>query len=221
MADNGFCPAVRFLRGRCEDDGFRLRNVAPKWEGKSFPELSEDDQVRLRDTVLPTTVVQQPAADDGMGMYYVFERLSNDGVRFSPMEVRKCVYAGDYFRLLEKLNGNRSWRAIFGTDSPDRRLRDVELILRFFAMRDGWSAYEKPMKSFLNRYMIATSRLGEAAMQHAAHVFEATCADVVRQLGARPFHRLGGILVPGPAGYGHGDDVAGSGDGHHRRRRTI
>ena len=187
--------AVRFFQGHFHEREFRLRKVATKWEGKTFQELSEYDQARLLDTVLPTTIVQQPSPDHRMSLFHISERLNNGGVELSPMEIRKCVYSGDYFRLLEKLNGNRSWRAIVGSDSHEKGLRDVELILRFFAMRDGWKTYEKPMKSFLNRFIVGALTLSEASVMQAGRMFELTCADVVRQLGVRPFH-LGEALNP-------------------------
>ena len=188
---------VRFLRGGFDDHVFRLRGITRKWEGRSFRDLPKDDQVRLRDAILRTTIVQQEDTDDGTNIYYIFERLRNHEPGLNPMEIRKCIYDGDYFRMLEKLNRNKSWRVIVGTDSPDRRLRDIELILRFFAMREGWNNYKRPMKQFLNNFIIGATRLSKSDMNRAARMFEDTCAEVVRQLGEKPFHRLGGVLNPG------------------------
>ena len=179
---------VRFLRGRFDDRLFRLRNVAPRWEGRSFRDLSEYDQVRLRSTVLHTTIVQQPDKDDSTTVYYLFERLNSGGVRRSPMEIRRRVYTGDYFRLLEKLNGHGSWRVIVGNDRYDRRLLDVELILRFFAMRDRWKTYEKPMASFLNTFITSKLQIERDDLEEAERVFDWTCTEIVRQLGKAPFH---------------------------------
>ena len=196
--------AVRFLEGRFDNRVFCLKNVNPKWEGKTFQELPERDQLQLQDAVLRATIVQQLDPDDNSSVYHIFERLNTGGVKLSPMEVRKCVYAGTFSTLLEELNKDGCWRAIFGRDGRDKRLRDVELILRFFAMRDGWQTYEKPMKSFLNNFMIEKKRLDELDAEKArdntekaGDLFKQTCADVIAQLGEKPFHLRKGTLNPG------------------------
>ncbi len=189
--------AVRFLEGRFDNRVFCLKNVNPKWEGKTFQELPEYDQLQLQDAVLRATIVQQLDPDDNSSIYHIFERLNTGGVKLSPMEIRKCVYAGTFSTLLEELNQDASWRAIFGRDARDKRLRDVELILRFFAMRDGWKTYEKPMKSFLNNFMIGKKQLGEPDAEKARCIFKQTCADVINQFGEKPFHLRSGTLNPG------------------------
>ena len=189
--------AVRFLEGRFDNRVFFLKNVNPKWEGKTFQELPEYDQLQLQDAVLRATIVQQLDPDDNSSVYHIFERLNTGGVKLSPMEIRKCVYASTFSTLLEELNQDASWRAIFGRDARDKRLRDVELVLRFFAMRGGWQTYEKPMKSFLNNFMIGKKQLGEPDAEKARCIFKQTCADVINQFGEKPFHLRSGTLNPG------------------------
>ena len=189
--------AIRFFEGHFNDQVFRLKNVCPKWEGKAFRDLSEPDQRDLDDTVLRATVVQQLDPNDNTSIYHIFERLNTGGVKLSPMEIRKCVYSGEFFKLLEYLNRNTSWRAILGKDHSDKRLRDVELVLRFLAMRDGWKDYEKPMKSFLNNYMIAKRELERGEIEKIGDMFERTCVNVIKHLGEKPFHFRSGALNPG------------------------
>ena len=189
--------AVRFLEGRFDNRVFCLKNVNPKWEGKTFQELPEYDQLQLQDADLRATIVQQLDPDDNASVYHIFERLNTGGVKLSPMEIRKCVYAGTFSALLEELNKDDCWRAIFGRDGRDKRLRDIELILRFFAMRDGWQTYEKPMKSFLNNFMIGKKHLDEPNVERARDIFKQTCTDVINQLGEKPFHLRQGTLNPG------------------------
>ncbi len=44
--------AIRFYRGLFDDKAFKLKNVRDKWEGKSYSDLDESDQLQLDDTVL-------------------------------------------------------------------------------------------------------------------------------------------------------------------------
>ncbi len=116
------------------------------------------------------------------------------------MEVRKCVYSGEFFAFLEELNQDSEWRTILGSEQPDQRLRDVELVLRFIAMREEWQSYEKPMKTFLNSNMANKQSLDQNALRvytdQIRETFNRTCATVVRELGERPFHRKSRALNP-------------------------
>jgi hypothetical protein len=51
------------------------------------------------------------------------------------------------------LNGTAGWRKILGLLRPDRNQKDVELILRLFALFQVWEQYEKPMLRYLNKKM--------------------------------------------------------------------
>ena len=109
---------IRYFEGSFGDRAFRLKNVDPRWEGKTFQELLDRDQLQLHDSVLRATVVQQLNPNDSTSVYHIFERLNTGGVKLSPMEIRKCVYSGSFFVLLEKLNQNPNWQAILGRINP-------------------------------------------------------------------------------------------------------
>jgi Protein of unknown function DUF262 len=186
---------IRFFEGRFDERVFRLKNVHPTWEGKTFEELSEADRYQLQDSVLRATVVQQLDPRDDSSVYHIFERLNTGGLKLNPMEIRKCVYYSPFFVLLEQLNGTPAWRAILGQVKPDKRLRDVELILRVLAMRENWENYEKPMKAFLNWFMQIKKSLVELELgqylEEIRNVFVATCQKIVDSLGPKPFHLRG------------------------------
>jgi len=54
--------------------------------------------------------------------------------------------------LMRTLNADTPWREIVGRPISDPRLRDIEFILRFFALFKSGDSYEKPMKSFLTDF---------------------------------------------------------------------
>lgn len=184
--------ALRFFAGAFEDRVFRLKGVQSRWDGKTFEELDEADRFQLSDTVLRATVVQQLDPDDDSSVYHVFERLNTGGVNLNPMEVRKCVYFGAYFQLLEELNEYPGWRQIVGKPLADKRLRDVELVLRVLAFGYDSAQYEKPMKQFLNKHMRSARRMQEAALEQrledARTRFHATVDLILKALGEKPFH---------------------------------
>jgi len=186
---------VRFFKNEFDENIFRLKNVHPKWNGRTYDELDEADRFQLDDTVLRATVVQQLDPDDDSSVFHIFERLNTGGINLNPMEVRKCVYMGSQFALLEELNALESWRKLIGQPKIDKRLKDVELILRVVALTRSWESYKKPMKGYLNGYLAEIKKLPDAqkcslveqTRESLTRLFEYT----LRQLGEKPFHLYG------------------------------
>lgn len=177
---------IKFFTG---DTKFKkLKNVLPKWQGKTYETLEEADRNQLDDSILRATVVQQLDPDDNTSIYKIFERLNTSSVALNPMEIRKCVYSGDYFKLLEELNTLEEWRLILGQPKPDKHLKDIELILRCLALRENWQAYKKPMKSFLNDYMAKAKNFDAEKLSTIKKEFENTCKKLHSEVGEKPFH---------------------------------
>lgn len=131
---------------------FKLTGVQEPFEGKTYKSLPEEDRLRLNDAIIHATVVRQDEpTDDRSSIYHVFERLNTGGTPLSAQEIRTCVYHGAFCDLLKELNESKSWRAIYGNESS--RMKDQELILRFFALANNLENYSRPMKGFLNDFM--------------------------------------------------------------------
>lgn len=189
--------SIRFFKNEFDEKIFRLKNVLPKWEGKTYSELDDSDRFQLNDTVLRATVVQQLDPDDHSSIYHIFERLNTGGINLNPMEIRKCVYFGEFFSLLEELNKNENWRKLIVKPKADKRLRDVELILRCLSLHDSWETYEKPMKGFLNDFMAKIKKMTDeeraVEIQKMRDMFCNVCDILARELPEKPFHLRGRI----------------------------
>lgn len=200
--------SVRFFQNRFEEKIFRLIGVMPKWEGKTYDELDESDRLMLDDTVLRATIVQQLDPDDDSSVYHIFERLNTGGMNLNSMEIRRSVFQGAFANLLEELNENENWRNILGRPKLDKRLRDVELVLRVVAMQNTWESYEKPMKTYLNKFMAQVNRKSEeelnAFLDQVKIDFEWAVEILYEELGAKPFH------IRGPINYAVLDSMYGA-----------
>ena len=181
---------VSFMKGIFGDKAFRLKNVDSRWDGKTFEELSDDDKFTLEKAVLRATIIQQLDPDDHSSIYLIFERLNTGGVNLNPMEVRQCVSYGDFVKELRELNKDGHWRLLIGKPQPDKRLRDVELILRCLALIENHEQYEKPMKGFLNDYM-EMERENPSNYPELRENFGRACKNIFHQLGEKPFHFRG------------------------------
>ena len=187
--------SVRFFQNRFDEKIFRLSGVMPKWEGRTYDELDEPDKLLLDDTVLRATIVQQLDPSDDSSIYHIFERLNTGGMNLNAMEIRRSVYQGKFANLLEELNEDMHWRNIIARPKIDKRLRDVELILRILALQRSAEVYEKPMKTYLNSFMASFNRMSEFDQDEALASmkldFEWAVRIIDEQLGDKPFHLRG------------------------------
>ena len=183
-----------FLEGKLPDgQDFYLRDVNERWNGKSYADLSEVDRIRFRDAVLRTIVIEQADPHDNSSIYHIFERLNTGGTQLNPQEIRNSAANGPFNDLMIELNGLNEWRHIFGKERADERMRDVELVTRFCALKDNSEDYSTPMKAFLNDYM--KRHQSKTDYEPATNAFEATTKRVLENLGPKPFHIRRGINV--------------------------
>ena len=119
---------------------------------KGFTELSEEFQNRIQDYNLRTvTLLKQSDADL---KFEIFERLNTGSEPLKDMELRNCVYRGPYIALLTELAAEPDFRALLGLAGRDKRMRDVELVLRFASFFHAtYLQYTPPMKRFYNHDM--------------------------------------------------------------------
>jgi len=171
---------------RFYNNKFALKGVNKKWEGKCYKDLDEDDRSFLDESTLRAIIIRQISPKDDSSMYYIFERLNTGGVTLSPMEIRKAIYYGKFYEMLEESNKDKNWKKIIGKPDEDKRLRDIEWILRFFAFYlTKIDEYHDPMKEFLNRFMRKNRDLYN---ENLKKVFKDTCRIVIENFGDKPFH---------------------------------
>ncbi len=173
---------------------FKLTGLSEKsrFAGKAFDSLQEEDRRKFKNSVLRAFIVQQLDPEDDTSQYHIFERLNTGGTLLTNQEVRNCVYQGEFSKLLKDLNASSNWRRILGKADPDSRQKDIELLVRFFAMRDI-SSYDKPLKDFLSKYMRKNRNPEPAAIDAAKGIFHKTCQEIVNKLGEKPFHVRAGL----------------------------
>lgn len=163
------------------------------FNNKSFDELAAEDRRKLEGRVLRALNVRQNHPVEGAptptSVFHIFERLNTGGTPLKPQEVRNCVFIGDLVTRLRYLNEASSWRSILGRQSLDLHERDVELILRLFALSSVYPlSYEKPMKEFLNGAMRDNQSADTPEWERFEKGFLVTCDQIIKHLGIKPFH---------------------------------
>jgi len=184
---------------------FKLQKVAKEFNGKTYKGLHPSDQRMLDDSIIPTTVVRQDAPEDESepqgSVYHIFERLNTGGSNLLPQEIRSSIHYGKFNNFLGEINKNVTWQKIFqGKESvqePNRknRMKDIELILRFFALFLDFNkyTYKESMKDFLTEFMRKNRNMelyGETELRSS---FENSIQLIHEILGIKAFRPRRGL----------------------------
>ncbi|RSN42631.1 DUF262 domain-containing protein [Amycolatopsis sp. WAC 04197] len=177
---------------------FRLKGLSESspFYGKSYEDLLAQNEAaarKLRNSVLRAFIIRQLDPADDTSIFHIFERLNTGGTLLHNQEVRNAVCSGTFNELLHDLNALPAWRKILGKPILDSRMRDVELVLRFFALRHALDSYQKPMKDFMSRYMRTHEKDDRAYISSFRKEFTDTCTAVLDKLGEKPFHIYAGF----------------------------
>lgn len=189
-----------YMRGifSADNKNFRLLNterINSRWRGKSFGELSETDQRRIKTTTIHSIIfVQTHPRNDDTSLFQIFERINTSGKTLMPQEIRNCVYQGRLNKLLIELNSYQAWRELLGLHAPDPRMRDIEFILRFFAISAFVDRDVPPeqisLKKLLNDFMSKHSSIGDAELDALRNQFTKTMDRVLETMGDSAFQNI-------------------------------
>lgn len=168
--------------------------INPRWRGKSFNELEDDDKITLRSTTIHAIVFEQKKPNNDTSLYQIFERINTSGRTLKPQEIRNCIYQGTFNTLLFKLNKNKNWRKLYGDITEDTRMIDIEFILRFFAIShlkyDELKIKQISLKKYLNEFMGEYKDIDENDSKIIDDDFT-NCMDFIfKNIGLDAFHSI-------------------------------
>ncbi len=183
-----------FVRGifSQDDKTFKLTNsdkINERWRGKSFNELSELEQRKIKKSTIHAIIfVQNHPKEDDTSLYQVFERINTTGKSLTAQEIRNCIYQGSMNNLLFKLNEDVNWRTLLGKNEVDARMLDMEFILRFFALQDSsiikTEKKQISLKQHLNTFM---GRVTEGKTRVDSDSFIKVMALINHKIGENAF----------------------------------
>lgn len=99
-----------------------------------------------------SVVIKQNEPDDDSSIYEIFNRLNTGGQNLSPQEIRMSMYYSPFYKKIIELNSQPKWRRILRQAQADIHFKDVEILLRAFAMLFEYESYNSPMGRFLNTF---------------------------------------------------------------------
>tara|TARA_R110002033_G_scaffold57656_1_gene106834 strand:- start:572 stop:1705 length:1134 start_codon:yes stop_codon:yes gene_type:complete len=189
-------------KGIWQKDGkvFKLSNtdkINERWRGKSFSELEDKEQRKIRSTTIHAIIFEQKAPNDNdTSLYQVFERINTGGRALMPQEIRNCVNQGKFNDLLFELNKNENWRNLYGKLPEDTRMRDIEFILRFLALDTDYiknnTLSNISLKKYLNEFMGSENSQTPEIIEYRREKFNATMAFINNNIGENAFYNITG-----------------------------
>ncbi|MFB7907479.1 DUF262 domain-containing protein [Kitasatospora sp. NPDC056076] len=109
----------------------------------------DDDLNALLNETIRTVVVRRWPNEDFLNL--VFLRLNTGSVKLSPQELRQALHPGPFTDFLDDWASESEWlRAALRIDKPDFRMRDVEILLRYFGFEFALDEYSGNLKKFLD-----------------------------------------------------------------------
>ncbi len=167
--------------------------------GRTYKTLP--DQIRRgvdRRYLSSIILLQETAKDDAEAnrlKQLVFERINSGGVRLEPQESRNAIYDGPLNRMCIELSRTpalcRLWMIPEPTvqeiqtngeviseerlsNSDFQQMRDVELVLRFFAYRQRQYHNTNTLRTYLDNYLNYGNKLSSDVLKGLASIFKNT-----------------------------------------------
>ena len=190
---------VDFYNGIWTGDGrpFNLYNseiINERWRNKTFKELTPEDQRRYRMYTIHAIIFEQKQPRNDSGLYQIFERINTSGKTLNSQEIRNCVYQGKMNALLFELNKIEPWRLLYGDKNEDSRMRDIEFILRYFALSDPQIIFSEAksitLKKVLNDYMARYIGGDDSVFEEKRNRFVNSINFIYEKFGQEAFYNL-------------------------------
>lgn len=161
----------------------------PDLNGKRFSQLDKLLQNKIRRFSIRVITIRKESDKDLK--FEIFERLNTGAVPLNDQELRNCIYRGPYNKLLRELASDSDFMFLLGISQPERRMRDIELVLRFAAFyHSTYLRYAPPMRRFLNDDMDRFQEISSKDETELRRVFKTSVQTVRSLLGHNAFKRF-------------------------------
>lgn len=187
------------------DDKFPLEGLEywKELNGKKYSELPQEiksgiDRRYLSSLILLKETANSKTKADEMKQL-VFERINSGGVKLEYQESRNALYSGNFNDLVITLSRNEYFCKIFdipiseeeteelANNTMYKTMADVEMVVRFFAMR-YLNEYEGiTLKVFFDKFTDSANKLPQSVLDDYQHVFEQTIKLVFDIYGEQAF----------------------------------
>lgn len=150
----------------------QLPNQRNKFSSLNYSTLSEYRSAFDLRPIRSVIVKQVSPKDDDSAIYEIFNRLNSGGINLRPQEIRMSLYHSNFYDMLYRVNIKKEWRRLTGISEPDIHMKDLEFLLRGFAMLIKGDKYNPSMVKFLNAFSLHAREYGEEDVKYFESLFE-------------------------------------------------
>ena len=169
--------------------------IPNRFNRRRYSTLDEDHQLRFDLRTIRNVIVQQISPSGDGAMYEIFNRLNSGGINLRPQEIRRCMFDSKFYDMLYRTNVQQEWRSLVGTRIPDIHMKDVEILLRGFAMLISGDKYRPSMVKFLNRFSVDARAFDDVYLERLRQLLESFLV-ACRHLPSTAFHSTQGRFSP-------------------------
>lgn len=128
--------------------------ILQELNGKSFSDINEDLEWReitnLIENQTIRTVIIKHWPNEAF-LYHVFLRINTGNLQLHPQELRQALHPGKFIDFVDEFSsGCKELQEILKISSPDYRMRDNELVVRYFSFKCFGSTYKGNLKVFFD-----------------------------------------------------------------------
>jgi uncharacterized protein with ParB-like and HNH nuclease domain len=164
----------------------KLPNSPNRFNGMNYNTLGDfTTQFDLR-TIRNVIIKQNLPPGDDSSIYEIFNRLNSGGINLKPQEIRISLYHSDFYDALRRMNMHPTWRILLGVEEPDLHMKDIEIIIRGFAMLIEGDKYKPSMTRFLNSFSKQCRNLTDDKIAYLEKLFN-SFLDVGKLLPDKAF----------------------------------
>lgn len=146
---------LQFVAPDNEGKGFKLKGlkVLKEINGYTYKKLAEDASkeqylTRIENALLKTNVVKKY---DNNLLYFIFSRLNSGSVALSTQELRQSLYPGKFTDFVNEYSmTSPGIKRVLNLKSLDKRMRDAELLVRFYSFKYYSESYDGKINEFFN-----------------------------------------------------------------------
>jgi len=149
-------------------------NQVNKFNKLNYFTLDDEDKVSFELKTIRNIIIKQNTPDDEHSIVFeIFNRLNSGGVNLKPQEIRTSLFHSNFYDMLYSLNLYEEWRNLTPSSTPDLNMKDVEILLRGFAMLIDGENYKPSMTKFLNKFSLKAKKFPNENVKYLKRLFVA------------------------------------------------
>lgn len=192
-------------------NSIRLRGLEtwPELNGRTYTSLPDKIRAGIDRRSITSIVLLKESTESeeeaSLLRETVFERLNTGGTKLERQEIRNALYRGSFNDMLQEITRSDDFREVWGmprwvetevetnsllvADPFFAKMGDVEVVLRFFALRHV-DHYRRGMQGFLDLYMRRATKFSDIDVKELKELYQRTlhlAREIYSDLIFRPY----------------------------------